>query len=74
MKTIRLTIEGMTCGHCVMAVRKALGALRGVTVLEAAIGSALVSLDAEPADEQALVEAVSDAGYTVSEIAETAGT
>ena len=70
MKTIELKIDGMTCGHCVMSVKKALAKVPGTTVRTVELGTAIVTIDEALAGEQALVEAVSDAGYTVVEVAE----
>jgi copper chaperone len=70
MKTIELKIEGMTCGHCVMSVKKALAKVPGAAVRSAEIGTAVVEIDAAAAGEQALVDAVGDAGYTVTAIIE----
>lgn len=62
---VRLTIEGMTCDHCVKAVRKAIESVPGVR-------SASVDLDAGKAevrvmpgwvDDQGLSSAVEKAGY-----------
>jgi len=58
-----LTIAGMTCGHCVSAVREALEALPGVNVQQVGIGTASVTLDPQGASAAALVEAVREAGY-----------
>ena len=44
-----LSITGMTCGHCVMSVKRALGELEGVTVEQVAIGSATVLIGGQPA-------------------------
>ena len=61
-----LSIEGMSCQHCVGSVTKALLAVPGVE-------SAQVSLDAAAAEvrgdapKEALVEAVRRAGYTATE-------
>jgi copper chaperone len=58
-----LKIEGMTCNHCVMAVREALAAVPGVSrVVEVSLEgkSARVAGDASAA---ALVAAVQQAGY-----------
>ena len=73
MKTLELKIDGMTCGHCVMSVQKALAAVPGVSVKNTGIGTALVSIDDAVAGDRALVDAVSDAGYTVTAIIEAAG-
>jgi len=70
MKSVVLKIEGMSCGHCVMSVKKALAKLPGVAVLSADIGRAVVTIDEAAAGEQELVDAVSEAGYTVLELSE----
>lgn len=61
--TIRLTIEGMTCDHCVMAVKSALVKQQGVKDAMVKIGSAEVEVEGQ-VDPQALVKAVEEAGYT----------
>jgi copper chaperone len=64
--TIRLTINGMTCMHCVAAVEKALAAVDGVEqVVEVSLeaGSATVTGTASP---EALIDAVKEAGYQAS--------
>ncbi len=62
--TVKLKIDGMTCGGCANAVKRVLSAtpaVTGVTVdLEA--GSATVETSAE-VDPALLVAAVEDAGY-----------
>lgn len=66
MKTRVLKIEGMTCGHCVMSVKKELGKLAGVSVTGVEIGEATVEVDENIVDDQALARAIADAGYTLS--------
>lgn len=65
MSTITLEIEGMSCGHCVKAVRDALAEVPEVSVERVDIGSANVSTAGAPTPEVAgrLVEALRDAGY-----------
>jgi copper chaperone CopZ len=63
MSTVALTIGGMSCQHCVRAVREALEAVPGVTVEQVAIGTAAVSFDPALASPQVIAAAVSDAGY-----------
>ena len=65
MKTAELKIEGMSCGHCVMAVRKELGKLNDVVVDEVQIGSARVTLDETKVAFDKLHQAVEKAGYRV---------
>jgi copper chaperone len=68
MKTIELKIEGMSCGHCVAAVRKALSGLPGVEVLEVRIGGARLNVDESKVDERKLGEAVAAAGYPLAAV------
>jgi copper chaperone len=63
MTRTTLKIEGMSCGHCVNAVRSALADVEGVAVEEVGIGSATVSYDPAQVSPQKIVEAVSEAGY-----------
>lgn len=66
-KTIK--IEGMMCGHCEAAVKKALEGIEGVAQAEVSheAGTALVTLNEEVADE-ALKKAVQDKDYKVVSI------
>lgn len=65
MKTHDLKIEGMSCGHCVMSVKKELSKLDGVLVQNVQIGSAQVQVDEQKVGEQDLRRAVDEAGYMV---------
>ena len=64
METLHLTIEGMTCQHCVRAVETRLRATAGVQVEHVAIGSADVRYDPAQTNVDALSEAIADEGYT----------
>jgi copper chaperone len=64
MTTLTLTIDGMSCGHCVMHVQKALRALDGVEVQDVKIGSAAVQFDPAKRTIDDILEAVRDQGYT----------
>jgi copper chaperone len=66
MNRTTLKIEGMSCGHCVMSVKKALEGLDGVTVESVSVGSAALAYDPAIASPKQIVEAVSDAGYTAA--------
>ena len=66
MTTVSMQISGMTCGHCVSAVRKALEAVPGVTVEQLAIGSATVAYDEAATNADAIAQAVDDEGYPVT--------
>ncbi len=56
-------IEGMTCHHCVMAVQRELGKLDGVKVNDVQIGSAKIEYDESKVNENAIAEAIEEAGY-----------
>ena len=62
MHTITLSIDGMSCGHCVARVRKVLEAVPGATVRDVHVGSAEVALE-EGTTLDAVISAVHDAGY-----------
>jgi copper chaperone len=66
MQTLNLKIDGMSCGHCVAAVRSALGHLDGVKVEQVEIGSARVTYDPERATQEQIVDAVNDEGYAAT--------
>ncbi len=69
MKKI-LSIEGMTCGHCVMSVTRALNKIEGVTSVNVDLAGKKADMDAaENVSEDTLKTAVSDAGYTVTAVA-----
>lgn len=63
MERTTFAIEGMTCGHCVAAVKKALEELGGVNVEQVSIGSATVSYGPGAASVEQMTQAVRDAGY-----------
>ena len=62
---ISLRVKGMTCDHCEAAVRKALGAVPGVTrVLDVNRERNEVRVEGSPALRD-LVRAIREQGYTV---------
>jgi copper ion binding protein len=65
MATLELEISGMSCGHCVNAVKSALQELDGVDVRKVEIGSATVDYDPARTSRDAIVGAIEDAGYQV---------
>ncbi len=60
-----LKIEGMSCQHCVMAVKKELARVQGVEVRDVRIGSASVAYDETKTDAARLEAAIAKAGYRV---------
>ena len=65
MTTKEIKIEGMSCGHCEMAVRKELSKLDNVKVKNVKIGQATVEYDENKVKEDMLFNAVEEAGYKV---------
>jgi len=65
MAEIILTIEGMSCQHCVMSVKKAVEKITGVTSAVISIGNAKVTFDGSKTNRNEIAKAVEDAGYKV---------
>jgi copper chaperone len=63
MTTKEIKIDGMSCGHCEMAVRKELSRLDDVKVKNVKIGEAVVEYDETKVNEQKLYDAIIEAGY-----------
>ena len=66
MKEMTLTIQGMTCHHCVMAVRKELTKLPGTEVRDVQIGSARLAVDETKVTPALIEAAVQDAGFILA--------
>ena len=65
VETKILSIEGMSCGHCVARVTKALTALPGVTVEDVQVGSARVRLEPTEAMLAQVASALDDVGFAL---------
>jgi copper chaperone CopZ len=64
MERLNLTIEGMSCEHCVRAVRGRLERTPGVKVDDVEIGSATMDFDPAKTTVDDIEEAIADEGYT----------
>jgi copper chaperone len=64
MESLNLTIEGMTCQHCVRAVRGRLEKTEGVRVDDVQVGSAKLEFDPAKTTVDAIEDAIADEGYT----------
>jgi copper chaperone CopZ len=64
MQPLTLKIDGMTCGHCVARVEKALSKLDGVHVRRVSVGSAEIVYDPARTPFARIRQAIDDAGYT----------
>ena len=63
MKTQELKIEGMSCGHCVMSVKKELSKLASVVVEDVQIGKAKIQYDETKISNQMIADTIDEAGY-----------
>lgn len=66
MADVTLTIEGMSCRHCVMRVKKAVDEVDGVLSSAVEIGSAKVSYDENKTNVDAIKDAIAVAGYAIT--------
>ena len=68
MKTSDLTIQGMSCQHCVAAVKKELLNIPLLTLEDVQVGKASVTYDETKVDESALRTAITNAGFILVSI------
>lgn len=65
MSETTMKIDGMSCQHCVMRVKKAVEELPGVSGADVGIGTARITYDEGKVKEKDLEQAVEKAGYKV---------
>lgn len=63
---IELRVEGMTCGHCVSAVTRAVKAVDPQADVQVDLGTGKVRVEGRSSAE-ALGKAIADAGYPAAE-------
>ena len=68
MRQAIISIEGMSCEHCVIQVQKALGMLKGIEDADVTIGTATVHYDEELVKREDMEAAIEAAGYEVREV------
>ena len=67
MATSTYDVTGMSCGHCVAAVKEEVGQIAGVTGVEVELQSGRVTVTSErPLDDAQVEEAVQEAGYELA--------
>lgn len=67
MTTVTVNVTGMSCGHCVSAVRGELGNIPGVRAVDVDVTSGKVTIDSDGAvDVDAVKDAVEEAGYQLA--------
>jgi len=69
-QTTTLSITGMSCSHCVGAVRKNLEALAGVTVHDVTVGSAVIESNPDVVTMSQLTAAVEEAGFALDPVSD----
>lgn len=65
MSNATLTVEGMSCGHCVSAVEKAVSNLGAAAKVDLAAKKVSVEYDENKVTLGAIKEAIEDQGYDV---------
>ncbi len=68
MEKLSLMLDGMGCAGCIKNVRTALESLPGVAVENVAVGSAMLAYDPARSSRQAVIEALTKAGYPAREV------
>ena len=70
-RTVKLHVEGMTCGGCVFSARKVLTRLDGVTAADVSYEKreAIVSYDDAKVNVDEMIAAIRTLGYTASVVA-----
>lgn len=63
MTRLTIDVSGMSCQHCVRAVRTALEGVSGVHVERVDIGKAEVQYDQDKTTVTEITDAIADAGY-----------
>ncbi|HTH13397.1 MAG TPA: cation transporter [Spirochaetia bacterium] len=70
---IQVSIEGMTCGHCVARVEKALQGVPGAAGVKVDLKKNRAELEKNGVTEDQIRAAVTEAGYSVTGISEAKG-
>ena len=64
MTSTELHVTGMTCGHCVAAVREEVSSIQGVRDVDVELETGRVTVTSDaPLDRTAVAAAVEEAGY-----------
>ena len=59
-------VEGMSCGHCVMAVKKELNKFN-ITDVEVEIGKITLDIETNKTSSEHIIKAVENAGFKIVE-------
>ena len=64
MEKLILSIEGMTCEHCVRAVKNRLASTPGIEVEDVRVGAARLRYDPQRTNVDEIENLIADEGYT----------
>lgn len=66
-ETKTLSVEGMSCNHCVMSVKKSVGALNGVNKVDVDLAGKKVTVefDSDQVKLESIKESIEDVGFDV---------
>jgi copper chaperone len=64
-----LSIEGMSCSHCVAHVKEALESVAGVSKVDVNLREKQAVVEGSTLDDTAMKSAVAEAGYEITAIA-----
>ena len=67
MKTIKISIQGMTCSHCEKRVSTAINSVTDVQLEKIDLQAAEVSLQ-NPLQQEDVITAIKAAGYSVTDV------
>jgi copper chaperone CopZ len=60
------TVQGMTCSHCVLSVREEVSEVPGVLAVDVDLDSGRMTVTGQNVPDDAVRDAVADAGYEVA--------
>lgn len=62
-ESVELKVEGMTCNHCVFAVKKALETIKGVTKVNVNLNQKKAIIEGEHLHKEELIKLINEMGY-----------
>ena len=67
MRSVTVTVTGMSCGHCASSVQGEVGSIPGVTAVDVDLASGKVIIDSEhDVEADDIKSAVEEAGYQLA--------
>ncbi|GDX65783.1 hypothetical protein LBMAG36_08500 [Chlorobiota bacterium] len=66
MKKQELLIDGMSCGHCIKALKNELTAIQGLIVQDVQIGKAIIEYDPDTVSDEDILHAIDESGFRLA--------